>query len=173
MSPYILSFGSENDNTSIRLDTRRKRFIPNSQPPERPPESLKAAVKICTNIVPGIEFRRASATYNCVGLVFASRRTAIEPEHLQMIIEDDGYKRIKNEKDVKKGDIVLYRDRNEYTHIGIIVGVRTNIVNCKFEFTVLSQWGRDGEYVHSVDKVPEQYGNDWEFWTEREEFDNG
>ncbi|MEA5452055.1 hypothetical protein VB780_26005 [Leptolyngbya sp. CCNP1308] len=173
MSLYIVGFGGENDNTSIRLETKKKRFIPNSQPPERPPESLKEAIKICTSKVPGITFRRASATYNCVGMVFASRRTAIEPEHLQMIIEDDGYKRIRDEKDVKIGDIVLYRDRNEYTHIGIIVGIEPDIKDCRFEFTVLSQWGRDGEYVHSVEKVPEEYGNDWEFWTEREEFNGG
>ncbi|PSR18169.1 hypothetical protein C8255_08850 [filamentous cyanobacterium CCP3] len=104
-----------------------------------------------------------------MGLVFASRRTAIEIEHVQMILGDDGYKRI-DKKDVKPGDIVLYINDGNYTHIGIIIKVEPVILSGDFEFTVLSQWGLDGEYIHLINEVPETYGINHEFWAEKKEY---
>ena len=36
-----------------------------------------------------------------------------------------------------------------------------------FDITVLSQWGDDGEYIHKLTEVPNEYGKAEEFWTDR------
>ena len=65
--------------------------------------------------------RSLRSLYNCMGMVFASRRTWIDPEHLEMILEDDEYQRIVSEAELQVGDLVIYRgDNNQVTHVGII-----------------------------------------------------
>jgi hypothetical protein len=102
--------------------------------------------------------------YNCVGLVFATRRTSIETKHMNVILRDDGYRPVSRENAVE-GDVVIYTLNNVATHVGIIHRKETafGVTN----IWVLSQWGDCGEYVHPIIPVPEAYGRPTDFWTER------
>ena len=85
-----------------------------------------------------------------------------------MILEDDGYRPVTTEGDLEPGDVVIYRnDSGEVSHVGIVTEVRTNILQASREITVLSQWGKSGEYFHRVDDVHPALGNPREYWTER------
>ena len=109
-----------------------------------------------------------SSTYNCMGMVFASRRTWVDPEHLTIILEDDGYRPVANEGELQPGDVVIYRDdAGEVSHVGIVTKVRTNLLQASREITVLSQWGESGEYFHRVDDVHPGLGHPSEYWTDR------
>jgi hypothetical protein len=168
MSPSVLiGAGGENDKASIRLSTKKDNYIPNERKKERAPDSLRAAKALWTRQFPNIKTRSLSATYNCVGLVFGARRTCIDPDQIKMILEDDAYRKLSSDGEVKVGDIVIYIKDNEYEHIGIVIEVIPDILTATHKVTVLSQWGQDGEYIHSVEDVPEQFGRTWEFWTER------
>ena len=98
--------------------------------------------------------RSMSSLYNCMGMVFASRRTCIEPEHLPMILNDDEYRRVANKGDLQRGDIVVYRDDDgEVSHVGIVADVTTDPAKATWDVLVLSQWGRHGEYFHLDEDV--------------------
>src|SRR5689334_12284625 len=59
----------------LALETKRYRSIPNEPAPERPIGTLRLADQEMKKTFPRIELRSLSGTYNCVGHVFASRRT--------------------------------------------------------------------------------------------------
>jgi len=120
------------------------------------------------SISPEIEMRSLSSQYDCVGLVFASRRTAIGTESLQMILNDDGYRLVRKEQ-VKRGDLVVYRKQQarEITHLAIVWRIEINIVDVTRQFHCLSQWGEDGEYFHPEDAVSPWFGTYREYWAER------
>ena len=163
----LIGAGGSNDRASIRLATKCGTFIPNERRRERPPDALKAAAEIWQAKYPNIRVRSLTATYNCVGLVFGSRRTWIDPEHLDMILREDGYRRLLREHEVEIGDLVLYRIGTEYSHIGVVINKMPDVLKASFEITIMSQWGADGEYIHLLDEVPDDFGNVKEFWTER------
>ena len=104
MSPYIIDIGSENDNQSIKLVTRTKKYIKNCQYPIEPIEKLKAANEITARNNPAAELRAVCSEYNCMGLVFASRRTTIEIDQLRFILQEDGYIPLQNVYQAKTGD---------------------------------------------------------------------
>ena len=117
---------------------------------------------------PDARARSLSSMYNCMGMVFASRRTWVDPEHLPMILEDDSYRRVSSEGELQPGDVVVYRhDDGEISHVGVVTEVRTNVREAAREVFVLSQWGRDGEYFHRADDVNPQLGKPAEYWTDR------
>lgn len=164
----LIGAGGSNDRASIPLATKRGTPIPNERRRERPPEALKAAMQIWTQKYPNIRLRSLTAVYNCVGLPFASRRTCIDPEHLKTILREDDYRRLSGEHEVEIGDLVLYRpNKDEYSHIAVVVKKEPKVINASFEITVVSQWGADGEYIHLIDEVPDSYGTIKEFWTDR------
>jgi hypothetical protein len=71
----IIGEGGEQDRRAIKLATKRGRWIKNVRRREMPPEQLRAAVDLVHARFSGITLRSISATYNCFGMVFASRRT--------------------------------------------------------------------------------------------------
>src|SRR6266566_4467429 len=95
----ILNLGSPSDRSSIRLVTSKDQYIPNVRERERAYESMLAAQRVSMQGHARRVQRSLSATYNCVGMVFASRRTCIDAEHVPMILKDDGYFEV---KDVRK-----------------------------------------------------------------------
>ena len=116
------------------------------------------------------EVRSLNSLYNCMGMVFASRRTWIELEleHLRMILQDDEYQQVPNEGELRQGDVVVYRDDDNYvSHVGIVVNIRTRIKEATREIFVLSQWGQDGEYFHLAEDVNPRLGKPAEYWTDR------
>jgi hypothetical protein len=98
--------------------------------------------------------RNATNLYNCHGLTFASRRTCIlEEKAVDLILSDDGYHPI-TAQDVLPGDIVLYyeKDNHELAHSGIVVGAES--LGGTRVISVLSKWGRYGEYLHDLKSHP-------------------
>lgn len=128
-------------------------------------EALLAGVRLHRETVPVARLRSLTATYNCVGMVFASRRTWVEPEEIRKILADDGYRQIADTS-ACVGDVVLYTDdQGNLVHVGLVASV--DIVGSVRTINVMSKWGRDGEYIHPVQAVPHLCGRPSEFWTDR------
>ena len=102
-----------------------------------------------------------------MGLVFASRRTCIEIEHLLWILREDEYRQLASRDELRVGDVVVYSTPKAFTHVGLVYEVPLVISTIRREIVVLSKWGRDGEYFHEIDYVPETYGKPVQFWTDR------
>ncbi len=166
--------GSIHDSLSIQLGSRARRWIRNTRLPELPAERMRAAERNCHRMYPGrVATRSLSASYNCFGMVFACRRTAIcGPEELEIIFEDDGYRQVHNRADVTVGDVVVYRPSpsREISHVGLVIEVKALLAEADVRIKVLSQWGRDGEYIHDEADVPTVYGQYREYYTERRAF---
>ena len=85
-----------------------------------------------------------------------------------MILMDDGYRRVANESELQRGDVVVYRDNSgEVSHVGLVAELRPNLREATYDVSVLSQWGATGEYFHRVDDVTPFLGHFSEYWTER------
>jgi hypothetical protein len=154
---------------ALLLETRARWQVPNELRPERNPAALRAAVEIVKQFAPDAMLRSISATYNCVGMVVASRRTWVDPEHLVRVLTDDGCRRLNGPEEAELGDVVIYRDpEGEPCHVGMVI--RKNLVvpgSQQDQLTVVSKWGADGEYIHDVSKVPALLGTPAEYWTDR------
>ena len=151
----------------VALSTRKNSPIPNTRRKPRAPLSMQAAQTMVLGAHSSAEIRSLSSVYNCMGMVFASRRTWIEPEHLQMILQDDEYRQV-NRNEIQRGDVVVYRgNQNEITHVGIVSEVKVNPRDATLEVVVVSQWGYDGEYFHLDDDVNPMLGTPAEYWTDR------
>ena len=79
---HIVGQGSRNDPRSLDLQTQRKWRIPNELLPEPPLAARTDAIKIITEGYPSARALSNSGRYNCAGLVFGSRRVAIDVEHI-------------------------------------------------------------------------------------------
>ena len=152
----------------LAVSTRKRRQIPNEQRSPRPPVRMQAAKDMVLNAHSSAHARSLSSLYNCVGMVFASRRTCVEPEHLPMILEDDEYQQVNDRGELQPGDVVVYRDnQDEISHVGIVAEVKPNLEEATWEVVVLSQWGADGEYFHLDNDVNPRLGRPTEYWTDR------
>ena len=141
---------------------------PNEQREQDAVASMDARKDIMLANRPSVRVRSLSSVYNCMGMVFANRRTWVDPEHLPMILEDDGYRLVANEQELQPGDVVVYRDADgEVSHVGIVTEVRTNPREASLEVFVMSQWGESGEYFHRANEVHPALGNPSEYWTDR------
>lgn len=163
------------NSSEIGLETKLMRKIPNEQFPKRPKLAMEIAEKLILSKNPNYKTRRLNGTYNCIGLIFSSRRTGIDPMYFDIIASDDGYRMVSNISDVLPGDIAVYSliKTGKVEHIGLIVSKAINLNTGHTNITVLSQIGRDGEYFHDHDDYPkgiiEIVGDlDCKFWTERE-----
>ena len=101
-----------------------------------------------------IERKSPSGGYNCAGMVWAARRTSIfEDAAIQSIIDDDGYQPVSDVQHARPGDLAIYRtDKQYFLHVGIVVEVRTIVVEARREPWVLSKFGPGmGEVLHRID----------------------
>jgi hypothetical protein len=153
----------------LTLLTKRRRQIRNEF---GHPQKLQAAIEAAHSNFKSLPFgdriirRSTSTTYNCCGLVFASRRTSIDPEDLEMVREDEY--RVIPENEVLPGDVVIYRDEtSNIVHVGVLLEKRLSASELDDHLLVLSQWGFYGEYIHLSKDVPPGFGAVSEFWTER------
>jgi hypothetical protein len=91
-------------------------------------------------------------------MVFANRRTFIEPEEIPTILQDDEYIEVGRDADIMPGDIVVYKNpvTDDIIHVGVVQAAEVMFEMKKIR--VLSQFGRDGEYIHDVHDVPDVYG---------------
>jgi hypothetical protein len=103
--------------------------------------------------------------YNCVGMIFAARRAWIEIYHIYDVLREDGYQRVQPDH-LMAGDIVLYKDnKGDPAHVALIIEIeRTLSMNIR----VMSKWGKDAEFIHLINDVPENLGKPVEYYTERE-----
>ena len=102
--------------------------------------------------------------YNCVGMIFAARRAWIEIDHIYPILREDDYTKVQRE-DVMVGDIVLYRDAVEPTHVALIVAVDS--IGNTTSLKVMSKWGMNPEFIHDERNVPQILGQPAEYFTDR------
>lgn len=152
----IIGAGGPTDRQSIELATRRRRRIPNEQRLQQSPEAMLAAARMLLNNHTNYRLRSLTSLYNCVGLVFASRRTWIEPHYFHLIATDDGYQRRVRTADTLPGDVAVYTSpQGAIIHVGIIVAVKHDFSSGDTSFRVLSQFGSAGEYLHEADDLPE------------------
>ena len=150
----------------LPLATRKGRQIPNDRRMERNPAAMQAARNLWLGRHTAATMRSLTAVYNCMGMVFAARRTWVEPEVLPMVLDDDEYHRLSAPNQVVVGDVVVYRDaQGDVVHVGLVTGV--NLGPATRQIMVLSQWGADGEYFHRVDDVPSLLGTPAEYWSDR------
>jgi hypothetical protein len=154
---------------SLLLQTRARWSIPNEIRKERPTAALRAAVDLMHELFPKAQLRSITSTYNCVGLVLATRRVWVDPEHLIKILNDDGYRQLQRPEDTEFGDIVIYHDEDgEPCHVGIVLRKNLAIEGENRDLlTVVSKWGADGEYVHEATKLPSLLGRPAQYWTDR------
>ena len=163
----IVGFGTERDPAAIPLATREGNFIENARRPPKHPRILLEALRIHTEAHQSLRLRSLASEYNCVGMVFACRRTCIEPELTPRILKEDGYRRIAP-ADASVGDVIVYKNgQGELVHIGLVITHYPEVRAGKWKTAVLSQWGSVGEYFHDAEDVPLFLGKPVEYWTER------
>ena len=164
----IIGFGSKADPHRLPLACLNRDEIQNAQRLEDSPERRIEAIKLWKNLRPNARLRSISGRYNCMGMVFASRRTVIDVEELPKILRGDGYARVTKTGNYMEGDIVVYRTKSgKYSHVGVIMFSKVDVKCGNVTWFVLSKWGTDGEYFHEIDYVPQIFGDDYEVWTER------
>ncbi|MGA7080952.1 MAG: hypothetical protein WBQ43_12400 [Terriglobales bacterium] len=89
--------------------------------------------------------------YNCHGLTFASRRTEVASEQaiIKMILDDDGFEEVKDERDAKIGNVIVYWGSSGIPeHSGIVVGDREGAA--LKTLMIWSKWGKGYEVVHPI-----------------------
>ena len=157
---------------SIALETRKGRSIRNVVAPEPDEHAQRKYVVLRERFgQTWINRKGPCGGYNCYGLVFATRRTAIyEDDQIADILKDDGHRQIR-EEEVRPGDIVLYRDRTQgILHAALILRCQESVGPTPIPFA-LSKWndtcGEDEHNVHLHIWSGPENDVDLEFWTER------
>ncbi len=167
MTASLLEFGQE-FHRQLSLDTRRGNPIPNAQRLEMNPSRARAVIRMIKKLCPNAKQRSITQVYNCLGMVFAARRTCIEVDNINMILKDDDYKPVGQLKDVQPGDIVIYWGAGECKHVGIILGEMPLLEGSKKTVIwVVSQFGAHGEWIHPIEEVPEGCRGKAEYYTDR------
>lgn len=152
----------------LPLTTKQGTQIPNEQRSALPMARMDAAKDIWLLKHSSARIRSLSSVYNCMGMVFATRRTWVDPQHLSLILNDDGYRRVPDQAGLEEGDVIVYKNTaGQVSHVGIIARLAVGLAGQPPQIFVLSQWGRDGEYFHRADDVPELLGIPAEYWTDR------
>jgi len=153
----------------VRLESRKGNRIPTLRRDPMIPEILKAANQTHRDSFPNIETRSLDSSYNCAGMVFAFRRAWIEPKHIPRLLEEDEYLEVKRDNTIP-GDLIVYydsNDRNVVRHVGIIIEKSRNIEAADWVLRVISQWGREGEYLHCETDVPFIYCSTRVYYSEK------
>lgn len=168
MRPIFDAGGGYLRGGSIELSTKIGQSIPNEQAAQLPRVRMEAARDNVLSHHPTAVERSLSSEYNCMGMVFAARRTWIDPALLGIILRGDSYRRVQEESELAVGDVVVYRNRNgSVSHVGVIFSIGLYGPDGTRKVVVLSQWGLDGEYFHEIDDVNPHLGEPADYWTDR------
>jgi len=120
------------------------------------------------------EHRRGPwGSYNCFGLLFASRRTGIYDDAAVMAVLLEEYRPVdpaRYKDDIFVGDVVIWRAKSDQTlaHGGVVVKVERGGLIPRMR--VLSKWNRSfGEDIHDVEDICTLAIGYWSFeiWTDR------
>ncbi len=136
----------------LALETRRRSTVDNMMDREKTPDGCQLAIEACKSRFNGAMHRPVgpSGIYNCHGLTFGSRRTAVsdDPSEILKIIKEDDYVEI-GYREVLAGDIALYFKLGDVEHSGVVVE-KTETGRPR----ILSKWGKLHEAVHLVEECP-------------------
>lgn len=148
------------------IQTRRGWTIETEEFPEEPPARLAAYHNRYKREFPLNELRRGpTAAYNCFGMVFAVRRASVMETSIETILQDDRYRRLRQEEHPSVGDVAIYKEGAEIEHAGVLVGFKEPIMEGGSRIPiVMSKWGPGPEYIHLIESAP--YGK-VEIWTDR------
>lgn len=143
--------GSEKN--SIAMETRLGNPIENEIAPTPSDKNIqKDQILYEKNISKWIRRIQSIGGYNCLGHVWASRRTSIYSESARKVIfSDDGYKELLLASNPFPGDLVVYEDKDSgcFLHIGRVMNVS------EAKIRILSKWDdSSGEYLHSPTDAP-------------------
>ena len=169
MNAIIVNAGGPSDPAALKLSTRRGTHIRNERRREWHPDQLRLSVNFWTRERPKANLRSITALYNCMGLIFASRRTWIDPKELALILREDEFVQLSSQNEADLGDVVVYKQdqSQEVSHVAVIIDKTLDAEAGLWKLTVMSKWGPVGEYVHSVDYVPQLLGRPVEYCTDR------
>ncbi|OPX20053.1 MAG: hypothetical protein BZ151_05910 [Desulfobacca sp. 4484_104] len=154
----------------IILQTRAGRNVENSQSCEPDVLTRERYDLLRRKYYSWINRKPACGVYNCFGLVWASRRTAIYDEsELSKILTDDGYRRLATEEQIQHGDVILYRLDGNTLHAAMALELRQLQLESSKMPWVLSKWGNVfGEDIHHFLDVPDDIREcSIEIWTDR------
>lgn len=146
---------------SLGLDSCARKPIRNCTPPERSIAELDDMERRWKAWHPNATLLVKSALYNCMGLVFGSRRVQIDTDELPQVLSDDRWIPV-SESDLQVGDLVVYFREGTARHVAFFV--RTDHVGSTAARFVWSKCGEFGEYVHLITDVPEAYGREMRFF---------
>lgn len=139
----------------IIVETRTRTRIANVQDKTLPYDKIMQSAATVEKYVQGttVLINGASGYYNCMGLVFGSRRTQIcELDSVWSILEDDGYSEIPDEMLAKVGDVAIYVRGPKCEHVGLVVA------EAKLPYhaspRILSKLGYSIEIVHDAHASP-------------------
>jgi hypothetical protein len=152
----------------IILQTRARNNLANSQSCE-PDATIRARYEgLRRKHFAWLNRKPACGVYNCFGLVWASRRTAIyEESDISQILKDDGYRQLVSDLELLPGDVVLYRHLGNTRHAAMVVELKP--LGASMVPWVLSKWGPVfGEDLHAFLDVPKDLEDCMiQFWTDR------
>ncbi len=173
---------------SIVLETRKGSRIKNTIEIEPGYKELAKYARMLDRHRADWEERKpATGVYNCIGHVWASRRTSVFEEvdkQVLTIFEDDGYRVIDLETEsICRGDLVTYWESSAnhrgFFHVGVVMYFQAGVSPQSPRIPwVLSKWDSvSGEVLHKftahpfLDDVPfmdkHKYACETEFWTDR------
>jgi hypothetical protein len=141
----------------ICVQTRKGTPIKNVQDRNLPPEKVQAGIDGAKKEFQGVSkiVNGPSGYYNCMGLVFASRRTQImDLDQIPEILREDGYVEVHAESDATVGDVVVYSIDGRFAHVALVVESSGPLGVPK----ILSKHGWSVEVVHYVHEGPYSIG---------------
>jgi hypothetical protein len=142
----------------IRMDTALGTAIENDQAPyiTYPLASARLEASI---VFPKFLRARTNPRYNCHGLTFGSRRTAILSDaEITTILQEDGYSPVVDRKDVLPGDVVVYFAADGTIEHSAVVASRP--LAPFYVPEVFSKWGPGGpELLHAATDCPYAVGD--------------
>ncbi len=175
--PRICLHALGSSGRSIVLQTHGGNDIPNQIGLEPEPRHLAKYKAIFDRHKIGwVERKPPSGVYNCVGHVWACRRTSVFDDlerHLRTIFDDDKYRLVSwPDERLFVGDLVTYwvsvGDNKTFLHVGIVVELRKIIEGSTELPWILSKWDdTSGEVLHHYQDHPLPEGAKAEFWTDR------
>src|SRR3990167_6609841 len=116
---------------SIVVQTRTGKNVKNLVELEPGPRELRRYRAILDKFgTHCVERKPPTGAYNCAGHVWASRRTAIlESDQWELILREDGYRRLSPGREPSPGDLALYRDseHGDVLHVAEMLELRTGI----------------------------------------------
>lgn len=131
------------------------------------PADMLSDINSSIDAIPGTGRRtliRNSALYNCMGLVFGSRRTTIDINEVHDILTRDRYELRPSFETALIGDVVVYFDtQGSPVHVGFVYRVVSTRQGTRIR--ILSKWSEAGEYVHDLEDYRD--GKPRQIWTPR------